>query len=231
MGRFSKRTIEEREWLDGDGQSIDKLKKVLSDLKRINSYFGLIRDLRFAINSIKERVSEKIKVVDVGCGLGSNLFYVKTMLSQMGPNVSAIGLDKNPQILDFATKLYDRDIDFKKWEWGIDEIPEGDIMIITHFLYHLDEHQIEIFLDKAYEKGYGVIVISELLPSKTFEFIFPLVSRLLGFQRETISDGMMALRNSISAHELQLVFQRSKFDFEHYIRRFNRQLVISTRQE
>ena len=80
--------IDELETLDKHGLSDDLVQRAYRDLARIHRCLG---DTRFIVRAICRDVLPVRRVLDVGCGTGAVVDYVRRMLG-----VEAIGVDVNP---------------------------------------------------------------------------------------------------------------------------------------
>ena len=83
----------------------------------------------------KEAISKKIKITDLGCGVG----YGCCILADL-PNVEIIGIDNSQDALDYANAHYARpNITYENKDLStyISSMPTFDYIIVSHVLEHL----------------------------------------------------------------------------------------------
>ena len=107
-------------------------------------------------------------------------------------------------------------------------IPECDIIMISHFIYHLREQQLFKLFNKAKNSVKVGIVMSELYPSKMAALGLKLLSFVRGFHPMVISDGLKALDSSYTLSDWRRVMSISGVSFNVMLKPFYRHLTIIT---
>ena len=219
------------EWLDGDNQPIEDLEIVLSQLQWINKYLGNLDALKMGVSILSIDLSKDrpIRIIDIGCGLGENLTQIGRFLEGKGYSVELLGLDKNETIIQLAKSKTDRITFFQEDVLDAESvIPECDIIMISHFIYHLREQQLFKLFNKAKNSVKVGIVMSELYPSKMAALGLKLLSFVRGFHPMVVSDGLKALDSSYTLSDWRRVMSISGVSFNVMLKPFYRHLTIIT---
>ncbi|MBX3166286.1 MAG: class I SAM-dependent methyltransferase [Candidatus Eremiobacteraeota bacterium] len=82
------------------------------------------------------------RVLDVGCGPGTNTRF-------FGPAVDYVGVDLSPEYVDYAKRKHGRP--FFVCDVARDPLPEGpfDVVLINSLMHHLDDDQVAALLTKV----------------------------------------------------------------------------------
>lgn len=107
-----------------------------------------------ALSFIDEQKDASFRVVDIGCGDGAVLAYLRNKYS----NLKGIGIDFSDTVLRFAkgAGFETHAIDFSNPEKL--EIPEGDYVILFETIEHIANS--ELLVTKAFEKVKKLVFIS-----------------------------------------------------------------------
>ena len=106
-------------------------------------YWKKLQNISYFIKKEVERREGLIRVIDVGCGLGSDIFYLNRMLNKN--NIEFLGVDLNPSWIYFCNLKKERyQTDNVKFVVGNAEslnIPENsfDILLSVEVLEHLEK--------------------------------------------------------------------------------------------
>ena len=205
-----------KEQLDNLSLSGSILHKTLSSLNFINSLFGTHRQLSNAVlrYCMSKKQKEHFKIVDLGCGGGDCIRQIAKTLEKNNFKATFIGIDGNAQSIAFAkthhtytenTIFTTADIlhpDF--------EVPECDLLISSHFIYHFkDDHLIE-FLKRLKSKKTDTVIFSELRRSKWAFFLFKATNFLMPITRMAKEDGLKAIQRTFTIKELQRIIKNSE---------------------
>src|SRR5437773_964394 len=105
---FTKRSYQP-ELLDRDDIPFEDIKRNMQELDYINTHLGGHKITLGGFKSLlKEKVnyknqkSEKISVLEIGCGGGDNLRVIKKYCDENKINVQLTGVDINPHCIEFA---------------------------------------------------------------------------------------------------------------------------------
>jgi len=167
MPDFSKRSegIEIMDDLQCSGEVVDQ---TLRELEVINTWLGgnqvTINGLEKLLNLIS--TSEEITIIDVGCGGGDMLRLIDRWAKRKNKKVKLIGIDANPNIIDFAkNNLSDfPHIEFKAIDIFSPEFQsiKCDVVIGTLFFHHFDQEQLGSFFAELKKQVRIGIVINDI---------------------------------------------------------------------
>ena len=125
--------------------------------------------------------------VDLGCGTGKLLYYLK----KLAPVV--VGVDSSPVMLEHARKLFEKENGNVKLRLGeLEHLPigdkEADCVIISMALHHLSEPE-QAFAEAArILKRKGKLVIADFQKHKNENMREKYGDRWLGFSKEEIEN-------------------------------------------
>ncbi|WP_299255886.1 methyltransferase domain-containing protein [uncultured Aquimarina sp.] len=203
------------EQLDNLSLSGKKLSKALSSLKLINKLFGNHKQLAKGTLDycIKNPNKKSFHILDIGCGGGDSIYNVSKKLSKKGIRGGFLGIDGNPQSIIYANSQYAR---YNHIQFKVDNIldhsfsiPDCDIIISSHFIYHFEDEELIKFIKRIKEKGIKHLIFSELKRSKTAYFLFKYSSYFLPISKLAKQDGLIAIQRAFTVNELENILDRS----------------------
>jgi 2-polyprenyl-3-methyl-5-hydroxy-6-metoxy-1,4-benzoquinol methylase len=167
MPDFSKRSegIEIMDDLQCSGKVVDQ---TLRELEIINTWLGGNQVTINGIAKLFERIntSEEITIMDVGCGGGDMLRLIDRWAKRKNRKVKLIGIDANPNIIDFAkNNLKDLPhIEFKAIDIFSKEFQciKCDIIIGTLFFHHFSQDELSSFFKELKNQVRIGIVINDI---------------------------------------------------------------------
>lgn len=142
--------------------------QTLRELDFINRWLGGNDVTRNALKKVllSRQQSEKLTIVDLGCGSGEMLKLILKDAEKAGRDVELIGIDANPHIIEFASihckgisQISFRAIDifseeFKKMDF--------DIVVATLFTHHFNKQDLAKLFDQLKKKARVAIVVNDL---------------------------------------------------------------------
>ncbi len=178
-----------------------ELTGVLDGLSRINRLFGNTKDTLKAVQ--KQFKKHEIKtIVDLGCGGADNLIAIAKWCKAKKKNVKLIGIDGNQNTLDYARSKSQFEIEFQQADilHPDFEIPECDLLISSHFIYHFKDEELIALLKRSLTKVNVALIFSEL---KRDRKAYSLFNNVGGFYGSAIrSDGLKAIERSFTIDEI-----------------------------
>jgi ubiquinone biosynthesis O-methyltransferase len=164
---------------------------------RQENLWGYLKRLRFVqrviANSFPDRPTDSIRVLDVGCGNGSEL-----ALPLGGLGFQVTGIDIHPESIEHAKQM-GADVANLRYVCGrVEELesPPYDVVILSEVLEHLNEPRLLLSAGLEHLKPHGVIIVT--VPNGYGEFeIDSWLFRMLRLQR--VVDAIAKDSNQVSA--------------------------------
>ncbi len=178
----------------------------LSEFMHVPQRIGSV--LEGLVATVRERSPGRIRVVDVGCGIGYDL-RVLADSGHLGPDVEYVGLDFNGLLVEVARRLAKAEDVPARFERGdaLDpalsvEDPERTIMISSGVLHHLGPAALPGFLQRHDAMGIAAFAHFDVNPG-----IWANLGAWMLHQarmREPVSrhDGSMSMRRSMTSEVL-----------------------------
>ncbi|WP_219006789.1 methyltransferase domain-containing protein [Aquimarina litoralis] len=192
------------------------LYKTLGSLRLVNTLFGNHRQLTRAVLDYCSQKSETefLKIVDLGCGGGDSAFKIYNRLNEEGIKVSILGIDGNQESIKYANSKYGshEHINFKTAD-VLDNsfvIPDCDIIVSSHFIYHFKDDELVNFIQKVQQKGIKHLIFSELKRSKIAYLLFKISSFILPISDMAKKDGLIAIRRAFTEEELDSILNKAR---------------------
>lgn len=209
---FTKRS-NEKEFLDlgpeyyAHSEYIDCLKKLFV----VNKLLGFFR----STVKILQIFSKESTLLDIGCGGGLFILH----LSKFFPQMHMLGMDISPVAINDAQlslsiwqeKRPDSRVSFLLQEQTQLDIPKNsfDILLATLMCHHLNDEELVIFLQQAYQIANKAVIINDLHRHRLAYWFYGLASPLLFRNRLITHDGLISIRRGFKRAEWQLLMQRA----------------------
>lgn len=193
-----------------------EMQNLLKDLKTVNKWLG---GNRITLDGIEKLLTDhprtkEVIILDIGCGDGQMLRNCSDLFKPRGYRTKFIGIDFNKNILEYAESLsvdYPN-IQFKKLDVFFDEklIPNCDIALLTLFLHHFSNENIEHLLKSILAKTTKGLVINDLHRSKSAFNLFKIVSKLFLKTKTAEHDGLVSISRGFKRRELEVISKKIK---------------------
>lgn len=197
--------------LDFQGKEMENL---LKDLKRVNRWLGGNKITIDGIQKLLQNHSntEKITILDIGCGDGELLRKCADFGLRNNFNFECVGLDFNANIIEFA-KEQSRDyhnIKFQKVDVFLEEnlILNCDIALCTLFLHHFSNEKIESILKHLIRNANIGIVVNDLHRNRQAFELFKIVSKLFLKTETARNDGLISIAKGFKKTELERISKK-----------------------
>ncbi|MGO3183115.1 MAG: methyltransferase domain-containing protein [Aequorivita sp.] len=193
---------------DLDFQGLE-MQNLLKDLKTVNKWLG---GNKITIDGLQELLtqrsrSERIIILDIGCGDGELLRQCADFGKRNNLNFELIGIDFNENILQYAEIQSSEytNISFQKIDVFSEEnlIPNCDIALCTLFLHHFSKEKIEVLLNTLIGRTSIGLIINDLQRSKQAFDLFKVVSRLFLKTKTARHDGLVSVARGFKKQELE----------------------------
>lgn len=214
---FTRRSYN-REALDNLSLSGQTLKDTLSSLQFINSLFGNHRQMAKAVLDYCNQFPDKkiISIVDLGCGGGDLIHHISRKLKKRGIKARFLGIDGNPDTIMLAKSKNPlaNNMDFRVADILDSDfsIPDCEILISSHFIYHFEDKNLVRFLNKIKEQGISYTIFSELFRSKLAYWLFRITKEILPISKMAKKDGLLAIQRAYTLSELDKILQKSQLN-------------------
>jgi 2-polyprenyl-3-methyl-5-hydroxy-6-metoxy-1,4-benzoquinol methylase len=179
----------------------EELTKTLDGLSKINRWLG---NTKYTLEAIQKQFQnhEINTIVDLGCGGGDNLIAIANWCKSQKTDVKLIGIDGNQNTLNYAQSKSDFDIEFRQADilHADSEIPECDLLISSHFMYHFKDEDLISFLKKVEKNVAVAMIFSELKRDPKAHALFRRFGAFFG--KAVQSDGLKALERSFTIDEV-----------------------------
>lgn len=146
------------EQLDNLSLSGKVLKETLDSLRFINSFLGNHKQLSDAVLNYCKTLppAKKNHIIDIGCGGGDCIFYIYKKLKKHKINASFTGIDGNLQSITYARDNNPNPANINFYSADVIDtnfvLPDCDILISSHFMYHFSDNDLSEFLKKIKPK-------------------------------------------------------------------------------
>lgn len=186
----------------------EPLHNTLDTLANINKWLG---GNKITLNGLKKVLKNHAKrdsltIVDLGCGGGDMLRKVANYGRQEGYTFKLIGIDANPNAINYARHLSTdypeiRFLDCDIFSKAFDSL-EYDVVLSTLFLHHFRADQIVIILSKSKKKAKLGIVVNDLHRSSLAYYLFKTLCLTIK-NNMIIEDGLTSILRGFKKKELK----------------------------
>lgn len=193
------------ELLDSDEGTPREIEASLRDLRRINRWFGGSATTTALLRRVvATRKVHEMSVLDVGAGPGEAMVDSRRSLARDGVKLRVTLLDRAvahlphngvPSVVGDAFSLPFAANSF-------------DVVACSLFLHHLEPGAIPPFVDEALRVCREAVVINDLERAAAHLALIYAGSPL--FSRITRHDSVASVRRAYTAHELNVILERSK---------------------
>lgn len=203
----------EKEQMDNLQLSGKELHDTLNGLTIINRLLGNTNATLKAVKTEIKTAASPVKIIDLGCGGGDNLHSIAQWCDKQNREVHLTGLDGNQNILDYAKRQNTSQKEIQYIQADIlakdFELPDCDLLISSHFMYHFTDEQLIDFLKKSKLKITRKIIFSELSRSTVAYLLFKIFGPVMPFSKMVKQDGLRAIRRSFKKAELEHIFKEA----------------------
>jgi 2-polyprenyl-3-methyl-5-hydroxy-6-metoxy-1,4-benzoquinol methylase len=215
MADFSKRSedIEIMDDLTSSGEIIDQ---TLRELEVINKWLGGNAVTLNALAKLKRKAKlpEKLIIADLGCGGGDMLNLVSQWAERNKIAVELIGIDANPNIVEYARKHVPlKNVQFKALDIFSEEFRamKFDVVMATLFFHHFThDHLTEVFRQLKNQVNIAVI-INDIHRHPLAFYSIGLLTRTFSKSSMVIHDAPLSVLRAFSKSELEKIFQDAGF--------------------
>lgn len=197
-----------------------ELRDALDKIAKINQLLG---GNKLTLDGLKELLpknnkSEKITILDIGCGNGDMLRKIADYGIENNYNFKLIGVDANAFTINHAVQLSNNynNISFlceDIFTMGVEKL-KGDIIVCTLTLHHFKDDEIIRILKIFYAASKLGIVINDLERSGLAYRLFQILCVLFQLNRMSREDGLVSILRGFKKREL--IEFSEKLNFKKY---------------
>ena len=195
-----------REILDDPETSQDVRARAMRDVGRSNRLFGGTRAVLRELRDIRPELPPRVRLVDVGTGLGDIPAAARSALSRRGVDVEAIGVDASEPLLRGARHLLQGVIAGDARRLPLAD-GAADVVTCSQVLHHFFDGDLRILLAELHRVSRGWVIVSDLQRSWLAAGGFWLASVILRFHEVTRADWMTSVLRGFEPAELESLVQ------------------------
>lgn len=190
-----------REILDDPETPADVRARAMRDVGRSNRLFGGTRAVLRELRAIAPELPSRVRLVDVGTGLGDIPAAARSALSRRGIDVEALGVDTSESLLRGARHLLQGVTagDARRLPFADGA---ADVVTCSQVLHHFFDEDLTALLAELHRVSRGWVIVSDLQRSWLAAGGFWLASSVLRFHEVTRIDGMTSVLRGFETEEL-----------------------------
>lgn len=198
------------EWMDRQDCDIELLFNTYRQFKTINRLLsGWDKIYRHFIKPHLIYSSKPVSILDIGCGAGDILMYLRNLANKDGFRLNLTGIDPDPRAMEFVKhQSFSDEIQFHPFRSN-EMIKEGrrfDIVISNHLLHHLNSKEMSAIIKDAALLARKTVIFSDIERSDLGFAAFGLIAPLLFRKSYIVKDGLISIKKSYTKEELSHVF-------------------------
>lgn len=184
-------------------------RKALRGLKRINWVTNSIQAVWQEIKTFSKSHSDSspLSILDVACGSGDSLIQIGKLAKASGFDVRLTGMDISPVAVEStAANAKKAEIELTTIEADAlsDQLlPQHDVVFCSLFLHHLTDSQALRLLQKMKSSGTHLVLVSDLLRSRSGYMLAVVGTRLLSRSKIVHVDGPRSVEAAFTVREFQ----------------------------
>lgn len=206
---FSQRS-NQKELMDADDIPFADMAQTLKELNIINTRLG---GHSITLKGIKRFIQhdKPVRICEIGCGGGDNLFAIYKYLSKKNITVHFTGIDINPECITFARQQYPQlpcdwiCSDYAKVHF--DEQP--DIIFSSLFCHHFTNEQLITMLQWQYRESRKGFFINDLHRHWLAWFLIKNITQFFSKSYLVKNDAAVSVARGFRKKEWQQLFQQA----------------------
>lgn len=181
--------------------------RALHGLRRINTITNSYRALWNPIRELARKSSRPLRVLDVACGGGDTLLALAKQANREKLRLEFIGLDISPTATSLASERLSSS-PLPCWFVIGDALSQDyprdcDVIFCSLFLHHLTDARAQTLLQRMSRAAGELVLVSDLLRTKTGYAYAYLGTRLLSRSRIVHVDGPRSVEAAFSQAEIE----------------------------
>jgi 2-polyprenyl-3-methyl-5-hydroxy-6-metoxy-1,4-benzoquinol methylase len=195
------------ELMDDPSLPSDEHVRALRGLARINRWSRAAAQMWLPIAGlVREMRSDRVRVLDIGSGGGDVAIGLWQRGRRQGAALDVVGCDVSERAVAFArmqAALVDADVCFVQHDVLRDPMPDDyDVLISSLFLHHLQDDELQRFLNALANSARRMVVLCDLARSRPALALAHVATRALSRSPVVHVDGPRSVRAALSVAEI-----------------------------
>jgi 2-polyprenyl-3-methyl-5-hydroxy-6-metoxy-1,4-benzoquinol methylase len=191
-----------REILDDPETPADIRARAMRDVGRSNRLFGGTRAVLRELRAIAAELPSRVRLVDVGTGLGDIPAAAQDAMARRGVSVETIGVDASESLLRESRRRLQGVVAGDARRLPLAD-GSADVVICSQVLHHFFDDDLKLLLAELDRVSRGWVIVSDLQRSWLAAGGFWLASSALRFHEVTRVDGMTSVLRGFQPSELE----------------------------
>lgn len=202
------------ELMDDLSCSGEVVAQTLRELEFINRTLGGNHvTVQGVVELTKNNSAKPISIIDVGCGGGDMLMLLKKKLDNRNVLSTLMGIDANPNIVEYATTSYGSSpsISFATMNIFSNEFKQlkFDLAVATLFFHHFTHSQLVDILKQLRQQATLGIVINDLHRHPLAYYSIKLLTKIFSKSSMVQYDAPLSVLRGFSKAELQSILEEA----------------------
>jgi 2-polyprenyl-3-methyl-5-hydroxy-6-metoxy-1,4-benzoquinol methylase len=214
MPDFSQRSadVEMMDDLNCSGAIVDQ---TLAEIETINKLLGGNDVTISSLEHIPLNSTGIVTLADLGCGGGDMLKRIRRWSQRHNVNMRLIGIDANPNIIDFARRNTspDEQIEYYTLDIFSEEFKKHtfDIVVGTLFFHHFPNKQLIGFFQQLRQQVKRVIIMNDIHRHWFAYYSIRFLTRLLSKSPMVRFDAPLSVLRAFTKEDLQTILDSAGF--------------------
>jgi 2-polyprenyl-3-methyl-5-hydroxy-6-metoxy-1,4-benzoquinol methylase len=200
-----------KELMDGDDISFEAMAQTLRELNIINSRLG---GHAITISGVERLITqdETVRICEIGCGGGDNLFAIYKYCLRFNIQVVFIGIDLNPECIAFAQQQYPH----IPCEWICSDYTavsfgnkQPDIIFSSLFCHHFTNDQLVSMLKWMQENSRKGFFINDLQRHWLAYYLIKWITNFFSRSYLVKHDACISVARSFTKQDWKALFQQA----------------------
>ncbi|MEM1214165.1 MAG: methyltransferase domain-containing protein [Bacteroidota bacterium] len=203
----------QEELMDDFAMAGDTIRGAVDQIALVNRFLG---GNQVTISGVAQLladvpVTQPVRVVDLGCGNGDMLRVLARWGRQRSKNLTLIGIDANPFIIDYARQC---SVDYPEISYQCELVTPAnfdqqsyDIVLCTLFLHHFPDDNLSDLLHTVSRAARLGVVINDLHRHRLAYYLFYLLTLPIP-NRMVREDGLISILRGFKRHDLEALAQQ-----------------------
>lgn len=203
---FSTRDTTSQEQMDDPNCNVQKLRHTYRQFGYLNNLVSQWRYIYKQYIRPKLNTHSHFSILDIGFGGGDIPIKIARWLTNDRISFTITAIDPDPRAFNFVKTLEPTpNIEFLQCELSdLDPLQKQfDFIISNHLLHHLNKQELFAVLSQSQELCSGSILFNDLRRSGWAYLLFNLLSRPIFRNSFITEDGLISIKRSYTAKELQ----------------------------